>query len=73
MKLLIFIVKGRAIVNGDSLRCAAPRQDISGKQCNKLLVKRNEQGQIAGNFKCERCGQLVQVKLAPARTDIQVI
>lgn len=51
---------------GEALRCASPRQSDSTKSCNRLLVKRNQQGQIAGNFLCDRCKQIVEVKLAPA-------
>lgn len=70
MKLLIYITKGSAVIQGDSLRCAASRANDSRRTCNKLLVKKNEQGQIAGNFRCERCHQEIEVKLAPARDDI---
>lgn len=70
MRLLSYITKGKAIIQGDSLRCAAPRANDSRRQCNKLLAKKNESGQIAGNFRCERCHQAIEVKLAPARDDL---
>jgi phage FluMu protein Com len=70
MRLLKFITKGQAVIQGDSLRCAAARANDSKRTCNKLLVKTNEQGQIAGNFRCERCHQEIEVKLAPAREDL---
>jgi hypothetical protein len=71
MKLLTFVTKGKARIVGDALRCASLRSDDERKICNKLLVKRNAQGQIAGNFKCERCRQEVEVKLAPPREDLR--
>lgn len=64
MRLLTYITKGHAIIQGDSLRCAAPRTNDIRKQCNKLICKKNELGQIAGDFRCERCHQSIQVKLA---------
>lgn len=70
MRLLTYITKGVAVIQGDSLRCAAPRTNDSRRTCNKLLAKKNEQGQIAGNFRCERCHQEIEVKLAPAREDL---
>lgn len=70
MKLLTFIEKGQAIPTLEGLRCAAPRKDKPGAVCNKLLVKRASNGQIAGNFRCERCRQEVEVVMKPARTDI---
>lgn len=65
MRLLTFITKGQAVIQGDSLRCAAPREKDNRRVCNKLLAKKNEQSQIAGNFRCERCHQEIEVKLAP--------
>jgi hypothetical protein len=70
MRLLTYITIGKAVIQGDSLRCAAPRPNDLRKICNKLLSKKNEQGQIAGNFRCERCHQEIEVKLAPARDDL---
>jgi phage FluMu protein Com len=67
MKLLILITKGQAIVHGDLLRCAAPRENDPKRACNKLLAKKNAQGQIAGNFRCERCHQEIEIKLAPTK------
>ena len=63
MKLLIVISKGKAIIAGNDLRCAAPRVSDTKRICNKLLTKRNDMGQVAGAFKCERCNQIVEVKL----------
>jgi DNA-directed RNA polymerase subunit RPC12/RpoP len=70
MKLLIYVTKGKAVIQGESLRCASPRPDDPNRICNKLLCKRNEQGQIAGDFRCERCHSQIQVKLATAREDL---
>jgi len=70
VRLLTFITRGKAVIQGDSLRCAAARINDPRRQCNKLLAKKNEQGQIAGDFRCERCHQQIQVKLAPARDDL---
>ena len=68
-QLLIYITKGRAQVRPEGLRCVAPRSE-EGWICNKLIVKANADGQIAGNFRCERCRQEIEVKLAPAREDL---
>jgi hypothetical protein len=68
--LLTFITRGNARITGEGLRCAAPRggdNDDGRRVCHKLLAKKNADGQIAGNFRCERCKQEVEVKLAPAR------
>jgi len=62
MKTLTIISKGKGIIS-DGLRCANPRKDDINKICNKLLVKKNILGQIAGNFLCSRCDQLIEVKL----------
>ena len=70
MRLLTFITKGRAIIQGDSLRCAAPRANDPKRLCNKLICKANELKQIAGNYRCERCHSEIEVKLAPAREDL---
>ena len=63
MKLLIVISLGKAVIQGDALRCYSPRRNDPDRTCNKLLAKKNAQGQIAGNFKCERCNQTIEVKL----------
>lgn len=65
MNFLTFISKGIAILTADGLRCAALRQDDSSRRCNRLLAKKNEQRQIAGNFRCDRCGQEIEVRLGP--------
>lgn len=70
MRLLKFIVKGKAVIQGDSLRCAAPRVNDPNRVCNKLICKANSISQIAGNYRCERCHQEIEVKLAPAREDL---
>ena len=65
-RLATSITKGKAIFVGGDLRCNAPRTFGQRKTCNKLLAKRNELGQLAGNFRCERCRQEVEVSLVPA-------
>ncbi len=70
MKLLTYVTKGKARITDEGLRCAAPRSDNPEWVCHKLLAKKNSGGQIAGNFRCERCKQEIEVKLAPARDDI---
>ena len=46
----------------NELRCCGNVR-ISGepKQCNKLLVKSNDSGIIAGNFKCPRCNTINEI------------
>lgn len=70
MKLLTFVSKGQAHFYPEGLRCAAPRPDKPGAVCNKLLVKKASNGQIAGNFRCERCRQEIEVVLKPPRNDV---
>ena len=57
------IKKGRAIIVPNGLRCQGPRLKQPDQLCNKLLVRKNDLGQIAGNFKCERCSQIVEVEI----------
>lgn len=63
MKTLIVVTKGKGVIVNDSLRCGSPRKDDINKICNKLLVKKNILGQIAGNFMCSRCNEILEVKL----------
>jgi hypothetical protein len=63
MRLLTSITKGKAVFVGNDLRCYAPRTSGQRKVCNKLLAKKNAIGQLAGNFRCERCCQEVEVTL----------
>jgi hypothetical protein len=75
MKLLPVISKGQAHFRGENkeeLRCAAPRLDKPGWTCRKLIAKRNEHGQIAGDFRCERCGQSIQVSLVAAEENPRI-
>lgn len=58
------IKKGRAVVVPNGLRCQGPRLKQPDQLCNKLLVKKNSLGQVAGAFKCERCGQEIEVEIA---------
>ena len=52
------ITKGKAVQTQDGLRCMS---DYKGRNCNKLICKRNAKGQIAGNYRCERCSQEIEV------------
>lgn len=61
------IKAGRAILVPNGLRCQGPRLKQSDQICNKLLVRKNTIGQIAGSYKCERCGQLIEVELRFAK------
>jgi hypothetical protein len=67
-KLLTYVTKGQAVIRPEGLRCQASRDDHW--TCNKLLAKKNAEGQIAGNFRCERCGQEIEVRLGPPRSDL---
>lgn len=62
---LVTITKGKAAIVNDGLRCRAPRPDDPTLACNKCICKKNSAGYVAGNFKCERCGQLIEVEIAP--------
>lgn len=64
MNFLTAIKRGRAIINPNGLRCQGPRLKQPEQVCNKLLVKKNALGQVAGAFKCERCGQEIEVEIA---------
>lgn len=64
MNFLLAIKKGRAAIVHNGLRCQGPRLKQPDQLCNKLLVKKNSLGQVAGAFKCERCSQEIEVELA---------
>lgn len=61
--LLPCITKGKALITPEGLRCGASRTNDQDRRCNKLLAKKNAANQIAGNFRCERCRQEIEVKL----------
>lgn len=61
MKLIV--TEGAAKVVNDGLRCMAPRGNDPDRFCNKLLARLNAVGQIAGNFLCDRCKQIVSVEI----------
>lgn len=69
MKFLTCIGKGNAQIENGGLRCAAPREGRPGWICKKLIVRKNRSGQIAGEFKCERCGQIIEVTTKPVATE----
>lgn len=60
----IIISRGQAVVRNGGLRCNAPRVGDPSRTCNKLLAKINTSGQIAGNFRCDRCKSEVEVLIA---------
>jgi transcription initiation factor IIE alpha subunit len=60
------VSRGKAVITADGLRCNAPRVADSSRICNKLLVKANQLGQIAGNFRCDRCKSEVEVRVVRA-------
>lgn len=64
MNFQTHIKKGKAILVPTGLRCQGPRLKQPDQVCNKLLVKKNSLGQVAGSFKCERCGQEIEVEIA---------
>jgi hypothetical protein len=64
----LIISKGMAIVTPSGLRCQALRPKQPDQVCNKLIVKKNSLGQIAGSFKCERCSQEIEIQLKPVST-----
>jgi hypothetical protein len=64
----MIITRGKAVISPDGLRCSSPRVADSSKNraqqvCNRLLVKANQFGQIAGNFLCDRCKQTVEIQI----------
>ncbi len=59
----VIISRGTAVVKNGGLRCNAPRVGDPSRTCNKLLAKINTAGQIAGNFRCDRCKSEVEVLL----------
>lgn len=64
MNFLTHIKKGKAILDLTGLRCRGPRLKQPDQVCNKLLVKKNALGQVAGSYKCERCSQEIEVEIA---------
>ena len=63
MNFYITVKTGHAIVVANGLRCQNARLKQPDQLCNKLLVKKNSLGQIAGSYKCERCSQEIEVEL----------
>lgn len=63
MNFLTQIKKGRAVIVQSGLRCQGPRVKQPDQVCNKLLVRKNAIGQIAGQFKCDRCSQVIEVEI----------
>jgi hypothetical protein len=65
----IVIKLGKAKVINGGLRCANFRDDKPTLLCNKQLARKNSAGQIAGSFKCDRCGAIVEVGIKISLTD----
>jgi hypothetical protein len=61
--LTIIVTEGAAKVVNGGLRCMAKRTGDPDRSCNKLLARLNAAGQIAGNFLCDRCKQIVSVEM----------
>jgi hypothetical protein len=51
-------IVGSGIMEGNCLRCAAPRRNGI---CHKLLAIRNTDGKLLGLFCCVRCNNKVEV------------
>lgn len=62
-----FIKRGKAVFTANGLRCQGARVRDPDRPCNKLLMRKNGAGQLAGEMKCERCGQIVEVELAATK------
>jgi hypothetical protein len=63
MSCHIFVKRGKAVLTPNGLRCQGSRPKDPTLTCNKLLVKRNSVQQVAGAFKCERCGAEIEIEL----------
>jgi hypothetical protein len=58
------VSSGKAVFISDELRCQAARAGQRGDGvCNKLIAKFNRLHQIAGDFRCERCKQEIEVRM----------
>jgi phage FluMu protein Com len=66
-RLLPAVSKGHAVISEGELRCDRPRKDDPTRQCRKMIAKANKLGQIAGNFLCERCKEVIEVRLVEAQ------
>ena len=73
MTLQTCVAKGNGRIRTEGLRCAAKRPDDSSRVCNKLLLKPNTQGQMAGNFRCDRCGQEIELVLKVLTEGVQTV
>ena len=69
---MVNITKGKAvIVTGKGLRCAGPRKWRQGQSadpaillCRHLIALFNAKGQLAGNFQCSYCKQIIEVEMS---------
>jgi hypothetical protein len=64
----IIIKQGKAKILNGGLRCANFRNDKPTLLCNKQLARKNSAGELAGSFKCERCGAIVEVGIRVSTT-----
>jgi phage FluMu protein Com len=65
----VVISRGKAVISNGGLRCNnALIVGGRSRTCNKLLVKANASGQIAGCFRCDKCKGEVEVHV-PQRHD----
>lgn len=57
----MIVRKGKAIMEGNFLRCTNAHKRFPKVLCHHALVRRNTQREIAGEFKCPSCHQIVEV------------
>lgn len=58
------ITRGKAAFERNALRCAGKHTDPKrSAPCGRLIVKLNRSNQLAGEFKCERCHQIIEVTM----------
>jgi hypothetical protein len=58
------VIKGIANITRTDLRCGGQRKKDPSFTCGKLLAKKNSLGQLCGEFKCERCGGIIEVVIS---------
>ena len=56
----MIVRKGKAIMEGNFLRCMGPRRAFP-LPCHQSLGRLNTQREITGEFKCPKCHQIVEV------------
>jgi phage FluMu protein Com len=63
MRFQTIIKNGKAKFMPEGLRCTSSKEKDPSRNCNKLIAKKTGSGQLAGDFKCPRCGQSIVVEL----------